>query len=210
MVAWKTLPAWLVMLGVFFVFIIGAGGARLVFPALIYAWGVFLWPEEWMRLIWIAVGGYVLLGIKDLVIVNRRGAYRIFEMLGALALWYWTFRGLGSWSEGMILARGLISVPAWLLLVRGIGGWSSVSLGKDEWTVRGIVGLLMLEVIVALQLAPIDMLPQTGIALFMGTLLVDMCETATGGGLDKKRKMVYGAMFAAIMLVILLLPMGIR
>ncbi len=178
---WLLLPAWL-----FFALAIGLylipffRPYKLAFPFLL----VLIYALRSPASFWIAVflGGtlYCLLGIKDLVFIDRTAAYEILTFLIVFLYIFGFFGAFGSWNSGGFLAAfGLSSLS--FLLLRGLFGYTEHEFAeageplKHPTLVAGIMSLLFFEALVAGLFLPLAPFYQAAFAFLIAFIGIDIC-----------------------------------
>lgn len=140
----------------------------------------------------------LILGIKDLVIVNRRGAYQVLTLLLSLAGCLLLFGTYESWSSTSAFMSLALAALLWFWLLRNVPE-------KQENSILppAIAALIFFEIGAAMFFLPISFFVQA-ILLFLASAL--LFEAAIDPkAITFRKAFVWGGAYAAIALLLVFL-----
>lgn len=165
--AWYWLPFWVFCIVAFVLYFFPALPRSGTFPAfLITLVAADLLSLGWLHALWLYILFFLIVGIRELMFVDRRRAYQILTLC-LVAL------GLFSYAS-MISARGMAFAP-WELVFGALALYLLLqqSFGR---MVSGFMTFLMFELVSVTSLLPFNVFYMTALTFMSAAFLMDFAE----------------------------------
>lgn len=163
----------------------------------------------------IAIFLFLILGVKELVLVNRARAYRVLAALLAIAILNSFFLGFRAWNGAlMIVSSWAIGVVLFLLLKDALGYEAVEAVSKEQakrfGVAAGVVSFLAWQLAVAVLFLPVPFFYQLGVFVIGASCLLFFALRHLSTGLTR-RTIVAGlsVFFAATALFLASVPWGL-
>lgn len=141
-------------------------------------------------LVYFSVLFYILLGIKDLILIKRVEWHKFFNA----ALSYPVFLLFFYYSQAVALPRIILAFLAIFVLLEDL-------FRKRVFT--WAISLIIIEIIWAIGLLPIGYLNSANLALLSYVTISDLSQRAIQGGLSSKKILIYSTVFMLLSVLIL-------
>jgi len=176
------LPAWLFFaLAAGLYFIPFFRPQKLLIPFLLVLGFALKAPVNFWAAIFLGCVFYCLLGIKDLVFIDRAAAYEVLVFLLAF-LYIFAFFGVwNSWNSGGFLAAAGFALTAFFLF-RGFFGYAEHAQVEGGESLRhpalvaGVMSLLLFEALVAGLFLPLASFYQSALSFLIAFVGIDLCS----------------------------------
>ena len=196
-VAWLLFP-WYVFLAValYFYFVPLFHPSKLLFPFLIF---LFLALESPLNLGFALLLGslfYVILGIKDLILIDRRSAYDILTLtlIFLLDIWFFfSFGDSGGYSAAVsaLLLSGVVSFLFWRSLAYAHPHWLSPQEARRMRMVSGAAWFFVSQLSLVVLFLPISALFQAILVFFLSAVVLALLSLHLESALTRNRVLVY-------------------
>lgn len=153
---------------------------------------------------------YLILGIKDLIFVERKPAYEVLVLLLVFFSFINFFSNFGSWN-GLrpFLCVFIVGVFVFLLLAGFLNyGGKEDGLLSEERLRRGkisaaIAGLVVSQITIALLFLPLNYLYQSALAFLVALSVVELLSDYLAGGPTRRAVLINLSVFLAFAVIIL-------
>ena len=203
--SWYFLPFWIfVPIACFFYFIPLFHRAKLVVPFIAILVLGALFPQNAIGAVSFGVMWFLLLGIRDLLFIDRAVVYEILSFLllvfASLVLFHGVAQvGVSSWLVGWAALTLLF-----FLLLRGFLDYAGAE-RNGRLLVAGIFALLFWQWSVVTLLLPFHFMAQTALLFLFGAALIEFAFHYLGGTFTPKKAAVTGSVFLAAVFVMFLI-----
>lgn len=211
---WFFLPFWFFLLTALYLYFVPIFQPfRLFFPfLLVLFFAATASPNVYLALLLIAAF-YMLLGIKDFILINRKAAHEILILL-LLFLSYTRFfsrfdsgAGLAAFFYSIVLAASSFILIKGFLRYKPNSGEELTENEKESTIKRPLVAALVSLIIwhfsLALLFAPINFLYQSIILFVSAAILIEIIPLYLGGALTGRRIMTFSSVFFTLTVLIL-------
>lgn len=212
--AFAAAASWLILpYRLFFVLVLGFyfipffEPRRLLLPFGLFLFFAALLPANVPSALLLAFIFFLILGIKDLILVDRTAAY---EML-FFALFFLAALGFFSRFEspsGEFFPAAVGVVLIFVLLLKNFLGFSpefSALPSRERFLVAGIAGLILSQWLFAVLFLPMNRFYQAALAFLGGTILAELLFTYVSKSLERRKILAYFSVFFTVVAVVLAL-----
>ena len=197
--AWLFLPWWVfLVIAVYCYFFPFFRPRSLAAPFLIFLFLGLVIPPGLLQVIYAAGAFALILGIKDLVIVNRKAAYEILVFLLSFAGALLLFNRFSAWSVSasfLALAGGIL---LWLWLV-----FIAPQRQERSSVLPALAALVLFEIGAAIFLLPLSFFSQAALFFFGSALLFEVATDPAS--LTSNQFFAWGGAYVAMSLLIVFL-----
>lgn len=194
--SWYFLPFWIFLfIGLYFYFVPFFQPMRHIFPFLLLLFFAFFAAPSLWFLCFLGIIFYLLLGIKDLIFINRSDAYEVASLILLFLTIYAYYNRYENW-EGAALPAGFLMGGVFYMLFKNI--LESAHSGKKELggrTLSGILSLLFIQFALAILFLPMNIFSQTALLFLIGFTLIEIFAHWYGGTLTTKKFFSYISIF---------------
>ncbi|MBI2048893.1 MAG: hypothetical protein HYT29_00400 [Parcubacteria group bacterium] len=213
---WLFLPGWaFLILSLYFYFVPVFHPWKLFLPFLVFLFLAFASPMNFGFALMLAALFYMILGIKDLIFIDRRSVYEILVLILIFLLHIWFFANLGSLPGSVSLLSAFLLSAVSCLLYR-----ESLSYGNNLWFTAGpskngtmtlwLVWLLISQVSLAALFLPLNFLYQSALAFFLSATLFGLLSLSANDVITRARVLLYfSASFVFLVTLLGLAPWGV-
>jgi hypothetical protein len=207
---WLVLPFWLFVILALYLYLVPFFDVRRFFlPFLAVIFFAAIEPKSFLFAVVFSGTFYLILGAKDLIFIDRKTAYEILTLLLSFFIFIGFFSRFDSWAGGAPFLYTFISGALIFFLVRGFLNYSGESnlfaaerqrLGS---VVAIIVGLAVLEIMIAALFLPVNYLYQSAVAFLAAALAVELSSDYLAGRLTRRALLLNLSIFLTFMVIIL-------
>jgi len=210
--AWLLLPFWLFLLiALYFYFRPFFRPLKLFFPFLMTLFFAFTGQPGFLSAVFLSVLFYLLLGIKDLVFVDRKSSHEVLIMLLMFLTLTRLFSYYGSWGAPSAFFCAFAVGIVFFILANsfaseyGNGARAAVA-GKplkSEQIIPAIAALASWQLTLAAFFLPLNFLYQSALTFLSVAILLELISDHLGGALTRRRILVYFSAFSVFFVLIL-------
>ncbi len=209
---WYVLPFWLfLVLAAYFYLRPLFRPFQFVFPFLVFI--VIISPAFFDKSLWlaglIAVGTFLVLGTKNLVLVERKSSYQIFILILLSLAFLAFFSDFQRWNGlGVVLGSFLVSL-VFFLLVRNLIKYEDSVLTEvsfDIWKVTAVAGLaafLIWQALWVFLFMPFNYLSQAAALLVFSFSLIEILLAYLREDLTPRKILAHFSVFFVFMVLVL-------
>jgi len=197
--AWLLLPKWIFAIVALYAYFVPFFRPASLAPAFsTFLLLVLIAPKGVLEALYAAAVFALILGIKDLVIVNRKAAYQLLVLLLSFAGCLLLFSTFAAWSATAAFVSLAFLAALWFWVLRGAPERQEISVLPPA-----IAALLLFETGTAIFFLPISFFYQTALLFSASALLF---EAATNlPAISAKRAYIWGIGYATVSLLVVLL-----
>lgn len=203
---WPVLPYWLFLfLALGFYFIPFFEPRRLFLPlALFLFFAAFLTPSYSSALL-LGLIFFLILGIKNLVIVDRTAAYEALFFV----LFFLTALGFfGSFESpaGQLFAASAAAALVFALLLKGFLRFSPEFMaltGRERFLITVLPGIIVWQWLLAVLILPMNHFYQTALVFLGGAALAELMRAYINRSLERRKILAYFSVFFAVVAIVL-------
>lgn len=194
---WLFLPGWaFLVLSLYFYFVPVFHPWRIFLPFLAFLFLAFASPMNFGFALTLAALFYMILGIKDLIFIDRKSVYEMLVFILVFLLQIWFFANLGDLPNSVSLSSAFLLSAVSCLLYR-----ESLSYGNDLWFAAGpnkngkaalwLIWLLISQVSLAALFLPLHFLYQSALAFFLSAILFGLLSLYVNDVITRARVLLY-------------------
>lgn len=207
---WLVLPFWIfVILALYLYFVPFFDVRRFFLPFLTVIFFAAIEPKTFLFAVVFSCAFYLILGTKDLVFIDRRSAYEILTLLLSFFVFIGFFSFFDSWAGTAPFLCAFISGVLIFFLVRGFlnyggeGDLFAVERLRTGNVAAAIVGLVVLQTMIAALFLPANYLYQSALAFLAMALAVELSLDYLRGRLTRRAILASLSIFLTFMVIIL-------
>lgn len=205
-VLWSIAPLWVAIVFALFVYAIPwFKPLSLWLPFLLLILLALFLPHNFFAVLSLGVLFYLVVGIKDLLFVNRLQAYEILALLLSFISFLYTFTRISEMSTGSRYFALLIPATIAFLLLRGLENYLGEGIERRVGF-RGkmfCAAFLLSQLSFALLFMPVGVLVQTAIMFIAVSIVVEIAVDECLGQLHSQRLLFYFLLFFVVSTLIL-------
>ncbi len=207
-IAWLYLPFWLFLLIVLYLYLSPLfQPLKLALPFLLLLFFTAAEPATVWRAVFFAVLFALILGIKDLIFIERKSAYEILILLLLFPLYIIFFSHFDSWQGFSPFASSLLISLVFFFLCRGFLRYgkdpSFDNIPRAASVAVGITSLMVWQLALAMLFLPISFLYQSAIAFLATVLLLEAIFHYIERSLVRERILLHFSVFFIFLVIIL-------
>ncbi len=206
--SWFILPFWLfLVIGIYFYFVPLFRPKDLAFPfaALIF----FAYTEErsFLLAVLFAALFYLIIGVKDLILINRQSAKEVLSLLFALFLAVKFFSFADSWNRTSILGYSFIA-SIFVFFLAKLFITSDLASGRETANKKTIISLLAVsffiwQMFLVLVYLPLNFLYQSAIFIVTATIFLELFSDHIRSVLTRRKILLHFSIFLVFVATIL-------
>lgn len=207
---WFFLPKWVFLLvGIYFYFFPFFRPLKLAIPFLLTIFFAVIEPQSIWQAAFFSVLFYLILGIKDLIFINRRSAYEVLVLLLLFLVFVSFFSHIDNWNRSPVFFYAFALGAAFFFLIRGFITYSETTELKEGPAIwrrelaLGIAALLVWQISLALLFLPLNFLYQSALSFLVATIFVEVISDYLSGSLSRKKLLANFSVFFILVVVIL-------
>ena len=181
--------------------------AKLIAPFLAILVLSALFPENAIGAVSFGAMWFLLLGIRDLLFVDRAVMYEVLSFLILIFASLIFFYGVADVGMSYSLVGSAALALLFFLLLRGFLDYAGAE-RNEQFLVTGIFALLFWQWSVGTLLLPFHFLAQAALLFLFGAVLIEFAFHYLGGALTVKKAAVTGSVFLAAAFVVFLVSRG--
>lgn len=191
--SWLWLPHWaFFVLCLYFYFVPIFHPWKLFVPFLVFLFLALNTPASIGFAIIMGALFYTIVGIKDLIFIDRKSAYDALVLAFALLLDLWLFSSLGdAMSSSALVAAFTASIAQCLIYREALrysqSGREAVHERPSVGISLGLTWLIVAEILLATLFLPVNFLYQSALAFFSSALLLEVVSLHLEGGLSRHK-----------------------
>ncbi len=207
---WFLLPFWLFIILALYLYLVPFFSVRrfaLPFAAVVFFAAIS--PKSLPLAIIFSGVFYLILGVKDLVFIERGSAYKTLVLLIAFFMFVRFFSNFDSWSGSGPFLYSLIIGLLVFLLNRGFlsyggdGGSYSAERFRRGGILAAISGLLVSQVAIAALFLPLNYLYQSALVFLVAALALELSFDYLGGKIVRRTILANLSIFLVFVVIIL-------
>lgn len=201
---WLLLPFWVFFLAaVYFYLIPFFQPFRLIIPfVLTIAVASFL-PYNFWFAVFLGLLFFLILGIKNLIFVNRFDNHQLMVFLLLFLLFFSFFSGFENW-RGLIVSWAALALGfSFYFLFHELAGYTSEHGRTKKIVIAALGSLLIWQAAVAVLFLPVNYFYQTAVLFLSSVILVDIFLEYLNGGLNRRKILSDFSIFFVLSAVIL-------
>ena len=210
--SWFFLPLWaFLVLGIYFYFVPLFRPLELILPFSLVIFFAAVGPANAWLALFFAVALYLILGVKDLVFINRRSSYEVLALLILFLTLLKFFVHFDSWDGGTAFLAAFLISATFFFLGKGFLRYSSLSKvgaviaaeshphessprksgseGRAK-IAAGVMALAVFEFAFALLFLPINFLYQSALLFVAAAIFLEFLADYAAGTLARPKLMV--------------------
>ncbi len=203
---WLALPYWLfLLLALGFYFVPFFEPRRLLLPFGLFLIFAAILPHTIYFALAAALVFFLILGIKNLVLINRAAAYEtlffVFFFLTVLGF----FSRLESPSGQIFLTSTAVAL-IFALLLKNLLHFSPEFLAlarREKFVLVGLAGIIIWQWLLAILFLPMNRFYQTALVFLGGVVIAELLFAYASNSLEKRKILTYFSVFFAVVAVIL-------
>jgi len=205
--SWFLLPLWLFFLiALYLYFVPPFQSGKLVAPFLVLMFfATTLTPSLWLAALF-GVLWYLILGIKDLVFIDRKEAYESLVLLLIFFSGIRFFAHFDSWSGIMPLLADLLFGAAVFLLCKGFLGYVDEAHGvsRERKAIAAVVAALVIfEAALIIVFLPLHFLYQASLFFITALVFLESVFEYARGALTRRMLLMNFSIFFVFLVIIL-------
>lgn len=202
--AWWFLPLWLFALAALYVYFVPLfTGRGLPIPFFLLLALVFLLPHTVFALLVVSGALFLILGIKELILVRRAEAYHIVTLLLCALTILNFFERVQNWQHPLAFISALIVSGIFFILAVGHHAFlrPSRATHHDRYAVF-LAALLLWHITIVTMIVPLGGLTQAAIVFLAAATLLEFLADRTRATLSYRRG---GSLFSALAILTLII-----
>ncbi len=209
--SWFFLPFWAFLLVAFYLYFVPFfQPRRLALPSLLVIFfTAVLTPTPWFA-IFLGVAWYLILGIKDLIFINRKQAYEILVLFLVFLVTVRFFAHFDSWAGAFSVLYSLATSVVVFLLCKGFLKYGDLPehAGYREKAARStaaaaVVALILFELSLLFLVLPIHFLFQASLFFVVAAIILESVFEYVNGALTRRIILVNFSIFFIFLVIIL-------
>lgn len=208
-VVWLFLPRWAFLVLSFYFYLVPVfHPGKLFLPFLVFLFLAFEGPTNPGFAVILGLLFYIILGIKDLILIDRRSAYDILVLVLMFVLYIRFFSGFGD-SLGYLPVISIFLLSAVLCLLYGgflsygSGEGSSAGERGGSKVVLGLVWLLISQMSLAIIFLPLNFIYQSALAFFLSAIIFGLASAYLNGTVTRERILInFSVVFVFLVLIL--------
>ena len=201
---WMLLPYWvflLAILGFYFIPIFKPHSLLLPLGAILFFAAIF--PENWWMALTLAALFFLILGVKDLILVNRSQAYEVlawFIVFLAALNFFIRFDRL----DKPMLAWSWVIAAVFAITLKNAASFASpapIVWNRRSAVIFGVIGLILWQWLMAIFFLPMNFLLQSALLMLVAIILAEILLDYFGEKLSSRRLLIYFSLFFVAMVV---------
>lgn len=199
------LPFWVFLIAAFYFYLFPSFQlTKLIWPFLAAVALASFWDQSWWVAALTAVIFFLILGIRELIFIERFPAYEILDYLLFFFLFF-TFFSHFSFLQGWPAVWLLILAAVFYLLLKSLFDYEGdmFSSRRQKVLVLGLATLLIYELILVLLFLPLNVYYQTAVLFLFAVVLENFLADYLKSSLDRQKILVGFSVFFAWIAVIL-------
>lgn len=205
--AWFIFPFWaFALIGLYFYFFPFFNSAKFLLPFLILVFLAGTQPENVWFSIFLAVLFYLILGIKNLMIIKRSEASEVLIMLVLFSVFVRFFSAVDNWSGYLAFFGFLLVGILSFLLLSGLMTVGSEARGKIRNKPKiyvAILAFILWQVSLAVLFLPLNFLYQSALMFVFAATIVGLFMDHLRGELTRYRILANFSIFFTFTVIIL-------
>lgn len=208
--SWFFLPFWFFLLvGLYLYFVPLFRPFELALPFLILVFFAYILPPGFFTALLFAVLFYLILGIKDLVFIDRKSAYEILMLLLLFIMFVRFFSDFDNGSSTFAFFYSLLISTILFFLAKSYERYGNLAennraeLKKLRHISLTVVAILVWQLSFAILFLPLNFLYQSAILFFFAAVFLELIFDYLGGGLTRHRTLTYFSIFLVFFVVII-------
>ena len=180
---------------------------QFLVPFLLLLLLAYFLPSNFWNGAALAGGMYLILGIKDLVFVNRRVAYQTLAYLLFLPTYLHLFATLKNWQNAAFIYLFLTGL-IFLIVIRAFLNYSfplsDAAEIRKRWAIAGASALLIWQLSITLLFLPFSFWSQAAILFLAAAILLQNILDDAAGILERKKLIFRLVLFLGALAIVLL------
>jgi hypothetical protein len=211
--AWFLLPFWLFLVVALYLYFSSLFRPfKLIFPFLVTLFFAFAEQPQFFTAILLAAIFYLILGIKDLVFIDRKSDYGILILLIMFLIFTRLFSHYENWSTRSAFFYAFAAGVSFFILFIGLSG-EHVSEGvavteagagsKSRLIMPAVASLAVWQITLAVFFLPLEFLYQSALAFLFAAVLLEIASDYLNNVLSRRKMLVYFSAFLTAAVFIL-------
>jgi len=207
--AWFLLPFWIFLLiAAYFYFYPFFRPLTLALPFFLLVIFAAIENQSLPLAVFFAVVFYLILGIKDLILINRKPIYEILVLLLSFLMFVRFFAQFDGWAGAGAPLCGLAAAAVFVFLSRGFLRYETsleeeAARGKHRGVALGLVGILLWQFSLAILFLPINFLYQAAILFLLATTGLEFASDYLSNRLTRQRTLTNFSVLLGVLVIIL-------
>jgi hypothetical protein len=207
--SWYFLPFWLFAVVALVLYLVVIFGTRkFALPFLTIVFFAAIEPKSVFFAVIFAAIFYLILGVKEIIFIERKAAYEILVLVLSFFAFVDIFRRFDSWTGIVPFLLALATGMSVFFLLKGYLSYCSESVPANERAVHGnifaaIAGLTVAQMSIAAFLLPLNYFYQASLVFLSSVVMVELASAYLEDKLDRRMILSYLSVFLVFSVIIL-------
>jgi hypothetical protein len=202
--SWFFLPFWAFFVVSFYFYLVPFFRPfKLLVPFILTLATAFIVPHSPWFGVFLAILFFLLLGIKNLIFINRFDNHQLVVFLILFLIFFGFFRHFEDWQKSIISLASLGLGLSFFFLFNELADYSKESGKKSKIFISGLGSFLLWQVAMAVLFLPLNYFYQTAILFLFSVILTDILLEYFGGKIGKRKILWDFSIFFVIAVIVL-------
>ncbi len=202
--SWFFLPFWLFLIPAFYFYFFPLFNSKqLALPFFLTLLAAAILPQNFWFSLFFGILLYLIIGIKNLLFVNRSVHHQFLVFLLLFLIFYGFFSGFESWQRWDISLWALGPSLVFLFLVKELADYNSLAGHWQKNLIIGLASFIIWQLSLAIFFLPLNYFYATALLFLVAVLLADILLEYFDGHLARQKILVDFSIFFVLAVIIL-------